>query len=147
MNLLLERYKGVYQLGSQIVIDETLMPFRGRLAFRQYIPNKRHKYGCKLFKLCSCDGYTWKLEIYCGQSASYQNLGFTESVVARLIDPLVEKGYTLFTDNYYTSLPLAKYLLSHKTYLCGTVRGNRKGLPSEVTKAKLKRGEIIAKKN
>nr|XP_023028740.1 piggyBac transposable element-derived protein 4-like [Leptinotarsa decemlineata] len=41
---------------EDIVIDETLIPWRGRLIFRQDIPNKAHKYGIKLFKLCSTDG-------------------------------------------------------------------------------------------
>lgn len=34
-----------------VVIDETNVPWRGRLLFRQYIPMKRHKYGVKIFKL------------------------------------------------------------------------------------------------
>lgn len=34
--------------GSQVCIDETMMSWRGRLSFRQYIPSKRHKYGIKL---------------------------------------------------------------------------------------------------
>ncbi|KIH44232.1 hypothetical protein ANCDUO_25748, partial [Ancylostoma duodenale] len=41
-----------YHPGKEVTIDESLVPFRGRIAFRQYIPSKRHKYGIKLFKLC-----------------------------------------------------------------------------------------------
>ncbi|XP_047741769.1 piggyBac transposable element-derived protein 4 isoform X2 [Hyalella azteca] len=145
--LLLERYQRVYKLNREVVIDETMVPYRGRPIFRQYIPNKCHKYGCKIFKLCSPDGYTWNFEICCGRSESCKNLGSAESVVARLMHPLLGTGMTVYTDNYYTSLPLAKFLLDHKIYLCGTIRSNRKGLPVEVTKAKLKRGEIIGKKN
>lgn len=33
-------------------IDETIVPFKGRLSFRQYIQNKRHRYDIKIFKLC-----------------------------------------------------------------------------------------------
>lgn len=35
-------------VGENMCIDETMVPFQGRLNFRQYIPNKRHKYGVKL---------------------------------------------------------------------------------------------------
>jgi hypothetical protein len=43
----------VYRPGEEVCIDESLIPFRGRIIFRQYIPNKRHRYGIKAFKLCS----------------------------------------------------------------------------------------------
>lgn len=36
--------------GEFLTIDETMVAFRGRIAFMQYIPGKRHKYGIKLFK-------------------------------------------------------------------------------------------------
>ena len=41
---------------KDIVIDETFGPWKGRLTFRQYIPNKTPRYGVKLFKLCSLAG-------------------------------------------------------------------------------------------
>lgn len=53
-------------------------------------------------------------------------------------------GATLFVNNYYSSNFLGEYLLQRKTYMCGTVRVDRKNLPKTVMKAKLKRGEIKA---
>ena len=50
-------------------------------------------------------------------------------------------------DSNCTSHSLAKYLLTHKTYMCGTVRKNLKPFPHEVMKAKLKKGEIMALEN
>ena len=41
-------------------------------------------------------------------------------------------------DNYYTSPELFSELYYHQTYACGTVRQNRKGLPTSVKQAKLK---------
>lgn len=144
---IVQRFQEVYKPGEEVVIDESMVPFRGRIFFRQYIPGKRHKYGLKLYKLCTTEAYILNLELYCGVSEKYQSLGKTESVVARLMLPLLEKGVTLYTDNFYTSKPLADYLLSHKTYLCGTVRAFRKGLPKEVTKAKIKKGEVASLEN
>lgn len=49
--------------GEFICIDETLVPFKGKLKFKQYITNKRHKYGVKVFKLCLENGYLYDLSI------------------------------------------------------------------------------------
>lgn len=46
------KYQITYIPEEEPCIDESNVPFRGRLLFKQYKPNKRHKYGIKLFKLC-----------------------------------------------------------------------------------------------
>ena len=66
--LLNENFQSLYKPGSDVVIDETLIPWQGWLVFHQYIPNKTHKYGIKLFKVCSTEVYTYKLSVYTGQS-------------------------------------------------------------------------------
>jgi hypothetical protein len=38
-----ERLQSVIIPEEDVCIDESLVPFRGRLAFKQYIKNKRHK--------------------------------------------------------------------------------------------------------
>ncbi|KAK9744249.1 Transposase IS4 [Popillia japonica] len=62
-----ENFKKAYTPGTRICIDETMVPFRGRLSFRQYIPSKRHRYGIKLYKLCTDKGYTWHVKVYVGR--------------------------------------------------------------------------------
>lgn len=47
--------------GEVIAVDESMTLFRGRLKFCQYIPNKRHRYGVKLFKVCDVNGFTDKI--------------------------------------------------------------------------------------
>lgn len=44
----------------------SMIAFRGRLLFRQYNPSKSHKYGIKMYKLCTPDVFTWASSIYCG---------------------------------------------------------------------------------
>ncbi|KAJ3652553.1 hypothetical protein Zmor_018508 [Zophobas morio] len=53
--------------GAFVCIEETLVPFRSRLKFIQYIASKRHKFGTKLLKLCLEGGYTYGFNIYCGK--------------------------------------------------------------------------------
>ena len=57
--------------------------------------------------------------------------------------PLLGQWYHLFTDNWYTAVPLAESLLLEGTNLTGTVRSNRKYLPAGVKK-KLAKGETVA---
>lgn len=144
VNMLTANFKSLYVPEEYICVDETLLPFRGRLGFRQYIKTKRHRYGVKLFKVCSGLGYTYNLKIYAGKEDTNVT---PEKVVLYLVDDLINKGRTLVTDNWYTSLPLAQKMLKNNTHLLGTIRKNRKGLPKEVVKAKLKKGDILAMEN
>ncbi|CAH1963247.1 unnamed protein product [Acanthoscelides obtectus] len=125
-------------------IDESLIPFRGRLIFKQYIPNKAHTYGVKIFKLCAGPGCTWNMKIYSGKEAD-QNNSILTKIVLELSEKLLDTGRMAVTDNYYTSIDLANQLLQRRTHLMGTLRANRRGNPKEVVGAKLKKGEIKAK--
>ena len=51
--------------------------------------------------------------------------------VMRMMDPLLDQGYTVYTDQFYTSGPLYKELYSRGTMACGTVQKNRKGVPQD----------------
>lgn len=137
-------FQKAYTPGQKICVDESLIPWRGRLLFRQYIPNKASKYGIKVFKLCTEKGYTWNLIIYCGKSRS-QEVGVSEKTVMELAEGLLDEGRTIYTDNYYTSIPLAYRLRRRRTHLVGTLRSSRKHLPKDVMSMKLKRGEMCAK--
>ena len=58
VDVLIRKYKYIYSQGENVVIDETLVPWRGRLRFRQYIPYKAQKYGIKHFKICTMKAFT-----------------------------------------------------------------------------------------
>jgi len=58
IDLLVSKYKSAYILEEDLCIDESIIPFVGRLSFRQYIKNKHHRYGIKVFKLCVKEAYT-----------------------------------------------------------------------------------------
>lgn len=55
-------------MGAECVIDESMVAFRGRLTFHQYIPEKAYKYGVKLFKLTNTGGYTFNIRVYAGKN-------------------------------------------------------------------------------
>lgn len=148
IKLLRDRFKSSFTPGANVCVDESNVPFRGRVVFRQYLPNKTHKYGIKLFKLCS-GGYTFDFIVYSGKGTVILNPGenYSENIVMELTHPLLNAGRTVYTDNWYTSVQLAKMLKRKCTYLVGTLNRRRRNNPSEVTQKKLKKGEVIARQN
>lgn len=144
IDILEKKYKEILYPGEDFVIDETLVPWRGRLIFRQYIPNKAHKYGIKLFKLCSTEGYTWASKIYSGKSEVYsKKVGLGRSICEELLRDLLNQGRTLFVDNFYPSYELGLSFLRQNTHVVGTLRANKKHMPKEVFDAKLEKGQVI----
>ncbi|GFQ67635.1 piggyBac transposable element-derived protein 4 [Trichonephila clavata] len=65
-------------------------------------------------------------------------------VVLTLMKPLLNKGYCVTLDNYYSSPILTDTLVKYKTDSYGTINLNRKEVPSYVKSKKLKKGETVA---
>ena len=53
-----------YVPDKNICIDKSIMLWWGRLLFCQYIKNKKHKHGIKLYKLCETGSLVMKIKIY-----------------------------------------------------------------------------------
>ncbi|KAL4083015.1 hypothetical protein QTP88_028345 [Uroleucon formosanum] len=141
-----KRMHDVYQPCKNLSLDESMVLWRGRLLFRQYIKNKRHKYGVKLYMLTENQGLVQQIMIYSGQGTGVlPGVSHTEYVVDKLMQNYYDKGYSLFMDNYYNSVKLAHQLLQRKTYCTGTLRSNRKDNPKEIVKKNLKSGESVGK--
>jgi len=146
---LVHRFQAIYTPEKEISIDEQLMLHKGHLNFKQYVPNKRAKFGIKIFSPCDNSGYLWNSEVYAGKNkvlsknaiSLEQLVGKSGAVVLRLMKPLLGRGYRLFIDNWYTSYHLYRNLLDEKTVACGTLRKNRANLPLSFASEKLKRGE------
>ena len=135
-----EKMSTIYVPNEHLPLDESVVLWRGRLIFRQYIKNKRHKYGIKFFELCESNGIILRISIYSGEGyEDANNLGQTGAIVLHLMDDFLDKGYSVYTDNYYNSVPLTEYLANRSTYITGTVRKDRVGLPTHVIKKKLKK--------
>nr|CAH7750023.1 unnamed protein product [Callosobruchus chinensis] len=150
LDLLNSRFQSVLTPGKEVVIDESMIPWRGRLGIRQYIKNKRHKYGVKLYKLCTVEGYTLNIRIYCGKETTQNadpNDPHTDKVVMDLMQNVVGSGRSLYADNFYSSVALVKKLQQQKTLYCGTLRSNRRGLPKDFVNRKIKKNQVIGVHN
>ncbi|KAJ8910350.1 hypothetical protein NQ315_004549 [Exocentrus adspersus] len=140
---LLLNYRNAFFPNENLSLDESLLLFRGRLSFRIYIKNKRARYGIKFYSLCTPDGYVLNLQIYSGKGEEIQGNSKIESLVISLLEPYLDRGHHVFMDNFYNGLNLCKKLLKRKTHCTGTLRRNRKGNPTVVTTAKLRKGEHV----
>jgi hypothetical protein len=113
-------------------VDESMVKFKGRLGFKQYMPAKPTKWGIKIWALCeSTTGYCSHFQVYTGkeQGAPEQNLSH------RVVDDLLgnysweRPGLSIYMDNYYTGVPLIRELTQAGVNAVGTVRTNRRELP------------------
>ena len=137
---LLAKFKELYQPGEEISIDEGMLPWRGRLAFRVYNPRKPVKYGIKNYMLCdSRTGYCYNMIPYVGEHMPLRDTVFG------LLNGLKGLGHTLFMDNFYNSVGLCHALLEEHTNVCGTLRAHRGEPPiiRDVTVKKLQPGKTI----
>lgn len=130
--------------GSKITIDESIIPFMGRLNLKQFLPDKRNRFGVKVFKCCEIYGYIYDFILYSGKEyKNFMNTNLSYNVVVNLTLDYLNAGRTIFTDNFYTSIPLAKFLLFHDTNLIETIKRKRKHIPKELNSKKLKKNEIV----
>lgn len=120
---------------DHVTIDEQLFPCRARCAFIQYMPNKPSKFGIKFWLLCdSKTSYILQAYPYVGKEDNRAGLGLGEHVVCTLMEPYRKSGLNVTTDNFFTSLRIAKRLLKDDITMVGTLRQNRCEVPSELKK-------------
>lgn len=145
IDLFNDRMNSVFYPGKELSLDESMVLWRGRLVFRQYIKNKKHRYGIKLYMLTTPNGIVLKFAVYTGVLDDMGGKGHAANVVLHLMNEKLDNGHSLYMDNFYNSFALAKQLLDRKTNCTGTLRKDRKDCPMEVKNAKLRKGETVAK--
>ena len=120
-------------------IDEgmvTMVPWKGRLYFRQYLPNKPDKFGMKLYILCDSEtGYMSLFDVYTARdhdpnpeaTEREADEGHSYNVIMGLLH-----NPHLFDD-----------LSAEDTMAVGTVRLNRKEVPAALKTLKLLKGQVV----
>lgn len=127
-------------------IDESMILFKGRSSLKQYNPQKPIKRGYKIWCRASSTGFIHQFEVYQGSKVdadqTFARFGLGGRVVCEMTASLKGKGYIVMFDNFFTSLPLLEYLYTETIHACGTIRGNRKGLPVLKEDKMLLRGQF-----
>ena len=143
LDILIPRFQMRYTPTCNLSVDETLLRFRGRFVGKQYMPKKP--------ALACSTGYLLNTLVYTGAdtlseaSDEYAALPQPSRVVMHLLEKYLHKGYHVYTDRYYTSVPLADALHAAQSSLTGTMVRDRVGLPDPVRAGlKLDVGEAVA---
>ena len=152
LELMLTRFQANYAPQRSLAIDETMLCFRGRFAGKQYMPKKPVKWGIKAFSLAdSSNGYLLNILLYTGaetlDGTNYQfsTLPQPARVVMHLLEPYIHQGHHLFTDRYYSSIPLAQALHDNETAFTGTCVRDRVDLPDIIRGGQTPgEGEVMA---
>lgn len=136
----------VYHGTREVSVDESMILFKGRSTMKQYNPMKPVKRGYKIWCLADQRGFIMKFSIYQGKNEELEQefggFGLGERVVLSLTKDVWNSQRVVVFDNYFTSLPLLEKLKNEGTLACGTIRAQRKGMPSLQDEKKLKRGEF-----
>jgi hypothetical protein len=123
-------------IGEYVSVDETMVPFKGMIAFRQYIKNKPVRYGFKFFVMAASKfpAVVKDFALYMGaardQAASkksaFQHVGSTARWVLQLLVSLGNtKGVKVYTDRFYTSVDLIAECAARGWSCVGTCMPNR----------------------
>ena len=127
-----EKFTTTYMPYGHVTIDESMVKFKGRLSFRQYLPSKPIKWGVKVWVLAeSTTGYVSRFQVYTGKEGE-QEKGLSHRVVTDLMERFQNKHFRLYMDNFYTGVDLLNELWMSGIYACGTIPTNRKGLPVQI---------------
>ncbi|KAK3721643.1 hypothetical protein QZH41_003665 [Actinostola sp. cb2023] len=99
------------------------------------------KWGIKLWVLADCAyGYTYDFDVYTGRRTADEGpseYGLGYDVVMKPARPLINQGYHMYFDNFYTSPQLVKDLFNLLIPSCGTAAENRRAFSESMKKGKV----------
>lgn len=135
-----------YTPSKELSIDESVLLWKGRLRYKVYMPLKSAKFGIKYYEMCeSTTGYVYNFFIYVGKSTVFDgdiiNYPFATKVILQLSKFILNQGYRITMDNFFSSIQLFELLIENKTDCLGTMRLNRKGIPDLIRNKQLKKDE------
>jgi hypothetical protein len=123
-------FSAFYNPDRVLVIDEAIVGYKGRSEMKQYIRNKPTKWGYKVWCLVSSN-YLLAFQVYEGKKGRNSASSPHEAVVS-LTHNYQHRNHILYMDRGFTSPALLLELLHKGIRCCGTVRKNRKDLPSDL---------------
>lgn len=138
-NSFIENSQNVYGVGQSTTVDEMLVSFRGRVRFKMYMPMKPCKYGIKIMALTdSKTHYLYNAYIYTGKdsdgvtlSDEFKKFSKPTQSVLRLAKPLFGTNRNVTADNWFSSIELVDILLKNKLTYVGTLKKNKREIPSQ----------------
>ena len=129
-NRFVSNSQACYKPQQNITVDEQLFPTKARCRYTQYMPNKPHKFGIKFWLAVDVQSKYILNGFPCmGKDETRCSNSLGQFVTLKLAEPYLQRGRNITTDNFFTSITLAKKLFALKTTLVGTIRSNKRELP------------------
>ena len=146
-----QRCKEVFTPGRDLCVDESLLRFKGRLGFKQFIKTKRVRFGIKLFELCTKTSILLDFLVYSGDmtkeliTVPERDFLMSECILlnADVDAALPAKGIPPVRGQLLHSPRLAQFLLENNTTLVDTVRPNRQDFSADLVTGDIGRGESV----
>ncbi|XP_035222613.1 piggyBac transposable element-derived protein 3-like [Stegodyphus dumicola] len=112
---------------ANLRIDEMIVMYYSRNSLKQFILDKPIRFGYKRWALCGSEGYCYNFSLYCSKESDARNdtpLGrrFVMKLTQNIVNP---SSYTLYFDNFFTSIYLLKSLGKQGFRATVTIRENR----------------------
>ncbi|XP_052824026.1 piggyBac transposable element-derived protein 4-like [Octopus bimaculoides] len=133
IDLLVNNYEAVYLLGKNLSVDETMIGYKGRVHFWQYMPAKPTKWGIKIWEVCESEtGYCVNFDVYKGKKYNGNKLhGLGHDFIWALTGPFHHQHQHLYFNRFFFFSGFGKKSCV-STYTCSTVMGSCKGLSREM---------------
>ena len=129
----------MFEPSKQLSLDESTCPFKGRVNFCTYNPNKPLKRCIKLFMVCdAATGYCCCFNIATWESCTVYN------IILDLMQDYLGKGYELYVDQYHTSISLFRGLYAKHTLPIGACHINKRGMPKIFFRHNIPQGSAVA---
>lgn len=136
---IIKNSQAVYRPSAYVTIDEMLVPFRGRCAFRMYMPKKPKKYGIKVMcladaktsYLCNAYIYTGKGSDGVGLSETEKNHSIPTQSLIRLCKNIEGTNRNVTADNWFSSIDGVEELGKRKLTYVGTLKKDKRCIPLE----------------
>ena len=136
-NLLQENCRKYWKLGTFVSLDESMVNWKGKSRYKQYIRSKPIRWGFKFFCLCDPEtGYFKDFELYTGRKTVQEKYGLCTDIVLMLAhrNALEWSKCVIIADNYYTSPQLISVLASKDIGFVGTCQLTRRHVPANLIK-------------
>ncbi|XP_068115954.1 piggyBac transposable element-derived protein 4-like [Hyperolius riggenbachi] len=148
--MVVENFRTTYVPERDIFVDESLMAYKGRLSWLQFIASKRARFGIKNLICCvSLQPGTSGIQ-FCTPEREQSSIPGSATMEWRqvLFCHLLSRYWTRDIVSPRTIFILPRnsleILIKRCTDACGTVRPNRREMPTSFGKQKLKPGDIAA---
>ncbi|KAJ8868257.1 hypothetical protein PR048_029773 [Dryococelus australis] len=122
----------LYVPSEYCTADEQLLGIHGRCVLKMFIPSKFDKYIIKILMMCDAKTfYMLNAQVFTGKDSTPKGIPVAQYYSTEMSKPIHDTNWNLTFDNWFTSVSLAKKLLSkHSATMVGKMKSNKPEMSS-----------------